>query len=160
MTGMSPRPVLLCCAIGLLACSACDETSGDVRTSYVDRHRDTFVFHAPRARLVEGLCALFAERGLELIEPTTGDVLHTTRGEPQYECTTEYTIHLLPTRSGTLVRISSSQRDGEGKIRSSIERYEDLEWTLAERLEPDRTLEIAEEANRRADRVAPRAKTQ
>jgi hypothetical protein len=157
---MSSRLVQLCCVIGLFACVACDETSSGVRDSYLQRHRDTFVFHVPRARLVEGVRTLFAERGLALIEPTTADTFHTTAEKTLYGAAREYNIHLLPIRSGALVRISSSDRDAQGKIVDSTDRYTDLEWTLAERLEPDRTLDIAEEANKRADRVAPRAKTQ
>src|SRR5262245_9360974 len=105
---MSSRLVRLCCAVVLLSFAGCDETSSGVRDSYLQRHRETFVFRAPRARLVQGLRALFAERGLDLLEPITEDTLHTTRGESRYDMTTEYAIHLLPTKSGTLVRISSS----------------------------------------------------
>jgi hypothetical protein len=141
----------------LLACNACDETSGGVHADYLRRHRETFVFRVPQARIVEGLRGLFAERGLELLAPATGDTLQTSRGEPSYDATTEYTIHLIATRSGTLVRMTRSRVDRDGKISSASE-AEDLPWQLAERLEPDRALAITEEANRRADDVAPRAK--
>jgi hypothetical protein len=142
----------------LTALAACDETASSVQRDYVERHEQTFVFTVDRARLVEGVRQVVADYGLELVEPTTGDTLHTTRGLPQSDYTTEYTVHLISTHFGYLVHVIDQARDRDGKVFNS-QRATELEWELAQRLEPERALAITEKANKRADRVAPRART-
>ena len=130
-----------------LVTAACNETSSGVHYDYVSRHRESFAFQVPREKIVEGIRNLMAERGGELVEPTTGDVIHTTN---------DFTITLVPAKAGTFVHIVASVRGRDGKITSAID-YDDLEWELAKRVEPDRTFALMEAANKRADSVAPRA---
>lgn len=152
---MPIRPVLL----WFLTLAACDETASSVSRDYVDRHREAFEFHADRAKVVDGIRGILADRGLTLVEPTTGDTLHSTAGEPSLGSTTEYTIHLIPARDGMLVHLVRQFRDqqGSGAIYSAA-RATDLEWELAQRVEPDRALAITQQANTRADKVSPRAR--
>jgi hypothetical protein len=151
MPSLHKIPILL-----VLSLASCDETSGGVQQDYMNRHRDSFVFHVDRAHVVAGVRGVIADKGLELIEPTSDDTIHTTHGRGGYETTDEYTIHLIPSKAGYLVHIVLQSRDKDQKILSSL-RETDMEWELAQRLEPDRALEITDAANKRADKVAPRA---
>ncbi len=137
----------------LVFLAACDETAAGVQRDYVDRHKEAFVFHVDRAQVIAGLRGVFADDGLELIDPTT-DPIATTES-PKHET---YAIHVIATRGGHLVHIVSQLHDDHGKIYATI-RDTDKEWELAQRLEPDRALDIEEAANKRADHVAPRARS-
>jgi len=142
----------------LLAIAACDETSAGVRQGYVERHRDAFVYRAPREQIVSALRELLAEHDVQLASDPASATLHTSVAKTRYE-STAYVVHVIPLRAGGYqVQIVAVVHDSDGALKYSMRR-EDDEWQLIERVEPDRALAITEAANARADKVAPRQHT-
>lgn len=141
--------------LSLLLLAGCPESSEQVRTHYVDRHHDTFVFELRDRDRVIGLAReLLAEHGFRL-EDAAGST--TLRTAPHRRVV--YAVHLVPLRQrpGFLVQLVRMHHDDEGAVTSSG-RDEELEWQLIQRAEPDRALAIMERANERADRVPPRTR--
>ena len=137
----------------LLLATACDrdESSDHVRESYKDRHQDTFVFHADRAAILHGLDTILADRGLTLTT-ATGDTITTTMSAGMGR--ESLSIHLIKSLDGYLVHIVTVRHDETGAVYNS-DRDTAAEWELAQRVEPDRALAILNDANTRADKVAP-----
>jgi hypothetical protein len=144
-------------AVALTACNSCDETSYDVQTRYVDRHRDAFVFKISRDPLVATLRDVLAEQGFDLDDAPPGATTLHARARHTTNTAVEYTVHLEPLQAGgALVELMRTTKDDQGNIQSSI-RDTELEWELIQRCEPDRAAKILQAAADRADQVAPRA---
>jgi len=148
------------CALTLVLAAGCDETSEGVRHSYVERHRDSFVYYN-RPRTLAALKSVLAEDGYELVDaPLTSNELHTAPRSVGDD-SVEIAVHVLDLklRTGFLVELVHITRDKSGTVTAS-RRDQDLEWELIQRADPDGALAIMQTANERADKVAPRAHRQ
>lgn len=140
----------------VLLFAGCQETSEQVRTHYVDRHQDTFVFELRDRDRVVGLAReLLAEHGFRFEDSADPNTLRTTLHRR-----VRYAVHVLPLRQrpGFLVQLVRMDHDADGAVLGT-QRDEQLEWQLIQRADPDRALTIMEQANERADRVPARSRT-
>ncbi len=141
-------------ALVLAGCEAADETSGNVQSSYLERHREAFVIYESRGRILAELHNLLDQQGVTFGDPPA-NTIRTTRHRVA-GATEELAVDLIPLPSGgTLVHVTSIMRDETGNVYNT-HRNADLEWELAERVDPEHALAVIRTANERADKVPPR----
>ena len=139
-------PILLC-----LLLPACEPNPESTRQNVIQRERETFVYHRSAPELYHQARQLLAERGHEL--PATPPPVNTTVASPWRSDGHRFLVRIIPVDRGEhLVHITGQSRDRDGNVYFS-ERWNELEWELIQRVEPDRAVDIAAQARRQADDV-------
>lgn len=137
----------LCYLALLIITAACAPSPGGERQGKLDEEVQSFVYRKPKELLRAEVARLLAEHGHTLPPGAEETSWKPVRGWQE-----QFVVRFIDLeKGGTLVHIVSLSKLEDGSV--SRHRRNELEWELLQRVEPDRSLEIAGRANKRGEEV-------
>lgn len=137
----------LCYLALLIITAACDPSPEGERQYKLKEEVQSFVYRKPKELIRAEVTRLLAEHG-HTLPPGAEETPWKTLSRYQEQ----YVVRFIDLeKGGTFVHIVVLHKFEDGSV--SRQRHDDLEWELIQRVEPDRSLEIANRATKRGEEV-------